>query len=178
MVIAEDKPAPSNANNSAPNSTKRVIFAATALALAIAALAIEPVARKQLSGSNEIDLGVLTLKLAYNSGVAFSLGNQLPSAVIVTLTTLITSGIAIYAWRSVPRSRWVAVIGFALIVAGAASNVIDRALDGTVTDYFHTGWWPTFNLADTYLTCGLILVFASLLFTSVRESEPEVQLLE
>ena len=68
-----------------------------------------------------------------------------------------------------------AVIGFALIVAGAASNVVDRALDGKVTDYFHTGWWPTFNLADTYLTCGFILVVVSLLVESSRGSEREIQ---
>ncbi|MDN5546255.1 MAG: signal peptidase II, partial [Rhodococcus sp. (in: high G+C Gram-positive bacteria)] len=43
------------------------------------------------------------------------------------------------------------------------------------TDYFHTGWWPTFNLADTYLTCGFILVAVSLLFESARGSEREIQ---
>ena len=42
--------------------------------------------------------------------------------------------------------------------------MIDRTVDGRVTDYFHTGWWPTFNLADTYLTCGVVLVIGSILW--------------
>ncbi|GAB3197491.1 hypothetical protein GCM10027062_09280 [Nocardioides hungaricus] len=36
--------------------------------------------------------------------------------------------------------------------------MIDRARDGVVTDYLHTGWWPTFNLADTFLVTGFIVV--------------------
>ncbi len=175
MVSANEEYSPLNTNNKAPDRMRRALFAITALISAVIALAIEPVARKHLSGSNEIDLGVARLRLAYNSGVAFSLGDRLPSAVIISLTALVTVGIAVYAWRSIPQSRWVAVIGFALIVAGAASNVVDRALDEQVTDYFHTGWWPTFNLADTYLTCGFILVVMSLLFESTRRSEPEIE---
>lgn len=162
-------------NDKSAHHKRRILFATTALISVVVALTIEPVARKHLSGVNEMDLGVVSLRLAYNSGVAFSLGNQLPSAVIIAFTALATMGIAVYAWRSVPQSRGVAVIGFALIVAGAASNVVDRALDGKVTDYFHTGWWPTFNLADTYLTCGFILVVVSLLFESARGSEREIQ---
>ncbi len=114
-------------NDKSPHRKKRILFATTVLVSVVVALTIEPVARKHLSGANEMDLGVVSLRLAYNSGVAFSLGNQLPSAVIIAFTGLATMGIAVYAWRSVPQSRGVAVIGFALIVAGAASNVVDRA---------------------------------------------------
>ncbi|GAA3131720.1 putative lipoprotein signal peptidase (plasmid) [Rhodococcus erythropolis] len=174
MVSASEALAPEHEQQTTYRM-RRALFVTTALISAGIALAVEPVARKHLSGSNEIDLGVVRLRLAYNSGVAFSLGNQLPSAVIIAFTALATIGIAVYAWRSVPQSRGVAVIGFALIVAGAASNVVDRALDGKVTDYFHTGWWPTFNLADTYLTCGFILVVVSLLVESSCGSEPEIQ---
>ena len=37
---------------------------------------------------------------------------------------------------------------------GAFANVIDRARDGVVTDYLHTDWWPTFNLADAFISVG------------------------
>ena len=36
--------------------------------------------------------------------------------------------------------------------------MVDRARDGVVTDYLHTGWWPTFNLADTFLITGFIVI--------------------
>ena len=42
------------------------------------------------------------------------------------------------------------------MIGGALANVIDRAGDGEVTDFLHTGWWPTFNLADTFLIIGFI----------------------
>ncbi|MEV4127523.1 signal peptidase II [Nocardia sp. NPDC049707] len=147
-----------------------VVFALTAVAL-IADL----LARQQLSGGNGVDLGVLQLRLAYNSGVAFSVGDQLPAPVILAVTGAVTVGIAVFAWRSAPISRTIQVVGLAAIVAGATANVIDRIHDAKVTDYFHTGWWPTFNLADTYITCGVVLVIAAALLespTGTAEEDP------
>lgn len=142
----------------------RWVLVVVVVALAAAALLVEPVARRKLSDGRTVDLGLLQLKLAYNSGVAFSLGDQLPAAIVLAVTATITAGVGLYAWRTVPTSSLVGVVGLSAILAGAAANVIDRAGDGNVTDYFHTGWWPTFNLADTYLTCGVVLLIASLLF--------------
>ena len=45
-----------------------------------------------------------------------------------------------------------------VVIGGALANVVDRAGDGRVTDYLHTGWWPTFNLADTFLVTGFIVI--------------------
>lgn len=123
-----------------------------------------------LSDGNVVDLGMLELRLTYNTGVAFSVGNQLPPPVILAVTGAITVGIAVFAWRTAPTSRLIEVAGLAAITAGAASNVIDRLLDAKVTDYFHTRWWPTFNLADTYITCGVVLVVAAILMDSASHT--------
>lgn len=131
--------------------------------LAAAALVLDPIARDALSGGRSLDLGVLQLRLAYNTGVAFSLGDQLPTAVVLAVTAALTALIGVFAWRTASGSPPLQTIGLAALVAGATANVIDRFLDGKVTDYFHTGWWPTFNLADTYITCGVVLVLAALL---------------
>ncbi|PBC35450.1 signal peptidase II [Rhodococcus sp. ACS1] len=146
----------------------RRVLAVLGVALAAAALLVEPVARRELSDDRTVDLGLLQLKLAYNSGVAFSVGDQLPAWIVLAVTATLTLGVGIYAWRTVPTSSLVGTVGFSAIIAGAAANVIDRAVDGKVTDYFHTGWWPTFNLADTYLTCGVVLLIASLLWESTH----------
>ncbi|TSD94872.1 signal peptidase II [Skermania sp. ID1734] len=153
-----------------PTRTQRLrrVFVLVGIALAAVALLVEPVARRQLSDGRSVDLGVLQLKLAYNSGVAFSMGDQLPTGVVLTITAAITAGIGVYAWRTASANSMTAMIGFSLMFAGAAANVIDRGLDGKVTDYFHTGWWPTFNLADTYLTCGVALLIAALFWESTR----------
>ena len=146
------------------SAQRRRVLVAVAATLAAVALILDPIARNALSDGRTVDLGLLQLDLAYNTGVAFSLGNQLPTAVILALTSLITLGFAIYAWRTASEQRMLQTISFAAIIAGAAANVIDRLLDGKVTDYFHTGWWPTFNLADTYITCGVVVLVLTVLF--------------
>ncbi|CAB4907413.1 signal peptidase II [Rhodococcus kroppenstedtii] len=139
--------------------------------LVAAALAVDPVASRALSDGRVVELGALQLKLAYNSGVAFSVGNGLPPWVLIAVTTTITAAIGVYAWRTVPTGSPTGTVGLAAIVAGAAANVIDRAADGRVTDYFYTGWWPTFNSADTYLTCGVVLVIIATLRDGATHSD-------
>lgn len=62
------------------------------------------------------------------------------------------------------------------MLAGAIANLVDRAVDGVVTDYLHTGWFPTFNLADVFITVGgAVLVLASLRATdsaTTKDSAP------
>jgi signal peptidase II len=44
-----------------------------------------------------------------------------------------------------------------MVLGGAAGNLVDR-LDGRgVLDYLHSGWFPTFNLADASVTIGVVL---------------------
>jgi signal peptidase II len=105
-----------------------------------------------------VDLGLIGLQLAYNPGVAFSMGDKLPAGVIVAVTAAITVAFAVYAWHRAPRAGWVERIAGGAVIGGAFANVIDRALDGVVTDYLHTGWWPTFNLADTFIVTGCIAI--------------------
>lgn len=141
---------------------RRVLMLLTAAALALIAVAVDPLARQGLDG-RPVDLGLLQLKLAYNSGVAFSAGANLPVPVVLAVTAAITIAVGCYAWRTAAQNSTLAAAGLAAIFAGALSNVIDRGFDGKVTDYFHTGWWPTFNLADTYIVCGAVVFVATML---------------
>ncbi len=151
----------------------RRLLGAVAAALLAVALIVDPLARHTLAGGRSIDLGVLELRLTYNTGVAFSMGDQLPTLLLLAATGLITAGVGVFAWRSAPTSTWPTVVGLGAIVAGAAANVIDRTIDGKVTDYFHTGWFATFNLADTFLTLGVIAVVVGLLRETRIESPQE-----
>lgn len=95
--------------------------------------------------------------------MAFSLGASLPPWAIALATGVITVVMVGYAWHAVPRaSRWQGGAG-AAIVAGAGANLVDRIPDGSVTDYLHTGWWPTFNLADVYIVLGVSVLALTLL---------------
>lgn len=151
-------------------SKRRLLFLA-ALAFVVADLVAKVIAENRLNETS-VDLGVLQLQLAHNDGVAFSLGNALPSWVVLALTAAFTVGIGIYGWRHAPTADRIQILAGAAILGGAAANVIDRAGDGVVTDYLHTGWWPTFNLADAFLVLGVIVLVARNLYTEWRSTAP------
>ncbi|GAA3763098.1 lipoprotein signal peptidase [Spinactinospora alkalitolerans] len=86
----------------------------------------------------------------------------------MAVTGLITAAVAAYAWRTAPTTPVVGRIGLAGVLGGALANLIDRGLDGVATDYLHTGWWPTFNLADAFIVGGAVL----LVLTAARHPAP------
>lgn len=153
---------------SQPSSVKsahraRWRVAAAALVLAAVDLVAKAAALQRLSGGRFVDLGVVELRLAFNSGAAFSVGAGLPSWVVVAVVGLITAGLAVFAWRAAETAPRLMLLGLSAILAGAVANLVDRGRDGVVTDYLHTGWWPTFNLADVFITVGAGLVLVATL---------------
>jgi len=105
-----------------------------------------------------VGLGLVDLRLAYNPGVAFSVGAGAPAWLVVTVTSAITAALGVVTWRAATGPSRGRLAALALILGGATANVVDRAGDGVVTDYLHTGWWPTFNLADTAIVTGAALL--------------------
>jgi signal peptidase II len=91
---------------------------------------------------------------AYNEGVAF--GIRLPG-LLQPLFILAALGIVAYvAFHSAKTtlSQW----GFGLILGGALGNLADRTLDGKVTDFFQVGTFPIFNVADSWITIGVVIL--------------------
>lgn len=128
-----------------------------AVVLVCADLALKALAESLLSNGQVIDLGLINLRLLYNPGVAFSFGADLPAWVIVAVTGLIIAGLTWYAVSSAPAMGRMYRAGATLLLGGAFGNFIDR-LDGRgVVDYLHTGWFATFNLADVFVTAGVVL---------------------
>lgn len=109
-----------------------------------------------------IGLGPVDLRLSYNTGVAFSLGNGAPTWVVLALAGAVTLVLCTVAWRTAKAPGTVRIVALGLILGGAEANLIDRAADGAVLDYIYTGWFATFNLPDTAIVTGaalLILAF-------------------
>ena len=140
-----------------PERVSRLAVLLAAASFAAVDLSAKAASEVRLADSS-IDLGVLQLRLGYNSGVAFSMGNRLPAGVIVAVTAAICLALVTYAWRRAPHAGWAERVAGGAVIGGATANVVDRARDGVVTDYLHTGWWPTFNLADTFLVVGFIVI--------------------
>jgi signal peptidase II len=155
-----------------PLMRRRLLLIIIALLLAATALGVGWWAEAALDHAGPRPLlGPVSLQLVYNSGVSFSMAAALPPWIITAATAVVTAVLAVWMWRSVAGLALTARLGQSLVLAGAAANVADRWLDGKVTDYFHTGWFPTFNLADVFITDGVVL----LLFGTLLVKKPATQ---
>jgi signal peptidase II len=100
---------------------------------------------------------MLALYRTYNLGVAFSMLSGMDGWFIVGMRLIIVAFV-IWLWHRTGKQRTFAHLGYALIIAGALGNLVDRFLYGHVIDYilFHTETWSfaVFNLADSFITIG------------------------
>ena len=149
-----------------------ITLAAAVVTVAALDVVLKACAGRALIGGSSTDLGLLHLRLAFNPGVAFSLGDTLPPAAVLVVTGVIVAGLAVFAASLTRTAALPVVLALAAMLGGAVANVIDRAGDGLVTDYLHTGWFPTFNLADVIVVTGAAaLVVASWRTSGTADSE-------
>ena len=113
-------------------------------------------------------LPFLHLVMAWNRGVSFGIfNNDGPwNALLLSILALVISACLIY-WMRKADGLWMK-LSLGLIVGGALGNVIDRVRFGAVADFvfFHVGSfeWPAFNLADSAISVGAVLLLAQSLF--------------
>jgi len=116
---------------------------------------------------------------AWNKGVSFSLLRDLGVGILAGGAILVSLGLI--AWLTRIENRFQAA-GVGLIAGGALGNVIDRLRAGAVFDfldfYIKTGggkeWhWPAFNVADSAITVGVILLLFHGLFQSADRAKTE-----
>lgn len=112
----------------------------------------------------QIDLvPFLALYRTYNEGVAFSFLSDFGRWPLVAITIAIILFVS-WLWRGLERGRSFAAFGYALVLAGAFGNLIDRISLGKVIDmiFFHIDSlefrFAIFNLADTFITIGAIAI--------------------
>ncbi|MFT4086474.1 MAG: signal peptidase II [Gordonia sp. (in: high G+C Gram-positive bacteria)] len=103
---------------------------------------------------------VVTLHLLRNSGAAFSMATGY-TWVLTFIALAVVAGIIKYSGR-LNSVGW--VIGLGLVLGGALGNLTDRMfrepgpLRGHVVDFISVGWWPVFNIADSAVVCGAVLL--------------------
>ena len=131
--------------------------------------------RFELHESIEIIPGFLNLTRVHNYGAAFGLMNaaDLPfkTLVLSVVAAIALLALTVYA-STLPVEQLLARIGLALIVGGAAGNLIDRLSAGFVVDFVDVYWrdWHfwAFNVADAAITVGVGFMILDLLDVRTR----------
>ena len=114
---------------------------------------------------------IMSLTYLQNTGAAFSiLENQQWLFTIITL--LVIGGAIWYLIKNIKGSFWL-ISGLTLIIAGGLGNYIDRLRQGFVVDMFQVDFinFAVFNVADTYLTFGVLIMLLVIIKEETNGSE-------
>ncbi len=110
----------------------------------------------------------LRFNLLYNRGTAFSLTDN--SGPVVSVIAVLVVVFLLRSGRK-QHSSWV-LLSYGLVVGGTVGNLVDRIfregdgpLGGGVVDFVDPQWFPVFNLADTALTIGIVVLLCAGFFT-------------
>ena len=128
--------------------------------------------RFELGESLPVIPGFFSLTHVRNRGGAFGLFSDLPDGVregFFIVFAIATVAALAWMFRSAAPDDRAQRVALVSVIGGAAGNLYDRVLHGEVVDFldvFVGDWhWPAFNVADSFITCGVIL----LILTTLRE---------
>ncbi|MFI5113351.1 MAG: signal peptidase II [Terriglobales bacterium] len=115
--------------------------------------------------------GFFRLTHVQNSGAAFGLFAESSSewkvAILILFSILALAVVSALLWKN-SHSMTTTGVGLALIMGGAVGNLWDRLLTGHVVDFFDfylgSYHWPAFNVADSAIVIGALLLVAEILF--------------
>jgi signal peptidase II len=122
--------------------------------------------------------GLMNLVRTENRGIAFGMFSRLSSNVsftlIVVFSTLALGLVCYLLWTNAPSAGF-SCAALALILGGAAGNLFDRIVRGSVVDfidfYFGSYHWYTFNIADCAIVIGASLLVIDLWFGRTAKAE-------
>jgi signal peptidase II len=159
--------------SSPTSSPHRVLLAVVAVAALVADQLTKWWAVERLT-NDPIDLfWTLRLQVTTNTGAAFSLAGG--TGPVIALLAIGVVGFLLWQGRTI-NSR-VGAVALGLILGGALGNLADRAFrgsgffDGGVVDFIDVQWWPVFNVADSCVVIGGILLVVVTLWTPVADDE-------
>jgi signal peptidase II len=104
----------------------------------------------------EILRDVLGFRYVENSGAAF--GMLRGQTVVLTVVAAFVVAVLIFSYRRAQRTTWQLTAGLGLLLGGAIGNLVDRIRLGYVVDFVAVSAWPKFNVADSAITIGVLLI--------------------
>ena len=121
----------------------------------------------------------LNMTLAHNYGAAFSFLSDAGGWqrwLFTGLDSVVTVVLVVWILR-LPANEKLTATALSLVIGGAVGNLIDRIRNGYVVDFidvFYRGHhWPAFNLADSAITCGVVLLLVDGIFFASADEPRE-----
>ena len=145
--------------------------------IAVAALFADQVTKHIVASELMLDdevraIGPLYIHHVQNSGIAFGFFAS-ATPIVIALTALALGWMLLFFAHSGARHP-ILPLGLGLVIGGSLSNLVDRVRLGHVTDFLDLRFWPAFNLADSFIVIGVVLLFGALLVGERTSATPPV----
>jgi signal peptidase II len=159
------------ANTGGPLKSQLKLF----LPLAAGVLVLDQVSKAVVSATlkmyeiRPVIQGFFNLTRVHNTGAAFGLlaASALRTGFFLAVS-LVAMGVVLWMLYRLPPGQKVELVALSLILGGALGNVFDRVRLGEVVDfidvYYRSYHWPAFNVADSAISIGVILLLYRLVF--------------
>lgn len=163
LDLGKQPPAPpARSRRALPGRLVYVVCAVVAGIWVLLDQATKVLAVELLEGRGVVDAGLgglLEWQLVRNPNAAFGIPGFPGMFVVVAVAVMVL------VVRTLPRTdRLSLAFAYGLVTGGVIGNVVDRVLrapgfpDGAVVDFIKVGWWPRFNLADSGIVVGAVLI--------------------
>ena len=143
-----------------------IVFFVSIFAILIVDQSLKSLVRLKLAVGESIPLinNIFHITYVTNTGAAFGLfKNSAIFFIIISVVAIVL--IAGLILKSIKRAEFMANprfdLGLIMIISGAIGNLVDRLKFGYVIDFIDVRIWPVFNIADTSITIGTILLILS-----------------
>lgn len=105
---------------------------------------------------------------SFNTGSAFGLFQD--QTLFLILASVVGILVLLVVYRNHPFAGYPIRLSLGMQIGGAVGNLVDRVRDGRVTDFIDVGSWPVFNVADSAIVTGIILLIGIFVFSNKGDS--------
>jgi signal peptidase II len=109
----------------------------------------------------------------YNRGAAFGIFQE--GSMVFTVLAFIVSAAIIYYYPQVSSTDWPLRLAMSMQLGGAIGNLIDRLTIGHVTDFISVGTFPVFNIADSSISVGCVVLLLGVWWQERNAKKEKVQ---
>lgn len=110
------------------------------------------------------------LTYVHNYGAAFGILQNRRGLFI--FVSIVVFALVFYFYKQLPKD-WISKMAIGLALGGTVGNLIDRVFLGYVIDFFELPYWPVFNVADSAIVVGMLLLAWKILFPGQTTGEME-----